>query len=108
MAKLSNDKLAESIGLPDQQDKLRIRKWMLKYEQEHPGEFKFHRDAARARLADPEFAVIDSSSSRRYLFELPEEFGIWLGQAYPLMFKAKTHTRWFVKHFPELLIPERF
>lgn len=108
MGKSSTDKLAEGIGLPDKQDKERIQRWLLKYEKEHPGEIKFHRDAARARLKDPKFATIDDASARRYLFELPEEFGNWLSQSYPLMFKAKTHTHWFCRNFPELLIPEKF
>lgn len=108
MARVSDNKLADAIGLPDAEDKLRIRKWLDRYEKEHPGEILFHRNAARARLKDSKFAVVDDQSARRYLFELPVEFGNWLSQAYPLMFKAKAHTRWFVKHFPELLIPEKF
>lgn len=104
----STKSLADAIGLPDKEDKLRIQLHLKRYEKEHPGELMFHRDAARARLADPKFATIDDQSARRYLFELPTEVGNWLGQAYPLMFKDSKHTAWFCKHFPELLIPERY
>lgn len=113
----ANDKIADAIGLPDAQDKLRIQQWLLNFEKEHPGEIKKQRDYARARLKDPTYGLIDDldsersvggkSSNRRYLFELPEEFGHWMSQAYPLMFKSKTHLRWFIKNFPELLIPEK-
>lgn len=100
--------LADAIGLPDKEDKLRIQRYLLKYEKKHPGEIKFHRDMARERLKDPKFGLVDSQSARRYLFELPTEIGVWLGQAYPLMFKDKKHLAWFCKNFPELLIPEKF
>lgn len=108
MAKNSTSNLADAIGLPDMQDKLRIQLWVEEYEREHPGEFAFHRDAARARLKDPKFGVIDDQSARRYLFELPTPFGNWLSQAYPLMFKDKKHLQWFVKNFPQFLIPEKW
>ena len=112
------NKLADAIGLPDKEDKERIQRWILKYEKENPGEFKFHRDFAKERLKDPTFGVVDevtassgvggAGANRRYLFELPVPFGNWLSQAYPLMFKDKRHTRWFCKNFPELMIPERY
>lgn len=114
----STKSLADAVGLPDAQDKLRIQAYLNRYEKEHPGELAFHRDAARARLKDPKFALMDDigsgkgvggkGSNRRYLFELPEEVGRFLGEAYPLMFRSKEHTRWFVKNFKFLLIPERY
>lgn len=99
--------LADAVGLPDKVDRDRIRRFLLRYEKKHPGEIKFHRDAARERLADPKFAVVNKDSARRYLFELPTEFGNWLSQTYPLMFKDKKHTQWFCNNFPELMIPEK-
>lgn len=105
---MNNKNLAEAIGLPDAEDKLRIQRFLNKYEKEHPGELKFHRDNARARLIDPTFGEVDASSKRRYLFELPVPIGNWLSQAYPLMFKDKKHTEWFVKNFKYLLIPEKW
>lgn len=104
----STKTLADVIGLPDKEDKLRIKRYLAKYEKAHPGEIQFHRDAARERLKDPKFGVVDQLSARRYLFELPEEIGIWLGQAFPLMFKDKKHTTWFCKNFSELLIPRKY
>lgn len=106
----STKSLADAIGLPDKEDKLRIQKFLLQYEKEHPGEIKFHRDAARERLAssNKNFAVIDATSQRRYLFELPVALGNWLNMAYPLMFKDKKHTAWFCENFKELMIPEKY
>lgn len=106
----STKSLADVIGLPDEVDKRRIQRYLLKYEKAHPGEIQFHRDAARERLSEEnkKFAVIDKTSQRRYLFELPEEIGIWLGQAFPLMFKSREHTAWFCKNFKELMIPEKY
>lgn len=98
--------LAEAIGLPDAQDKLRIQLHLRQYEKDHPGELKFHRDAARERLADPKLGIVDKQSARRYLFELPVEIGNWLSQAYPTMFKSRDNVRWFARNFRELLIPE--
>lgn len=106
----STKTLADVIGLPDEVDKRRIQRYLLKYEKAHPGEIQFHRDMARARLTEEnkKFAIIDKASQRRYLFELPEEIGIWMGQAFPLMFKDKKHTAWFCKNFKELMIPEEY
>lgn len=101
-------KLADAIGLPDKEDKERIERWINRYNEQHPGEFKFHRDAARVHLKDPGFAIVDKQSARRYLFELPVPFGNWMGQAYPLMFKDKKHFRWFCDNFKYLLIPEKW
>lgn len=105
----STKSLADAIGLPDEEDKARIQRFLLKYEKEHPGEIIFHRNAARDRLAahNTKFAVVNAESNRRYLFELPTEIGNWLSAAYPLMFKDKEHTRWFARNFKELLIPEK-
>lgn len=104
----STKSLADAIGLPDKQDKERIQQWIIAYDKKYPGQFKFHRDAARERIADPKFAVVDPLSARRYLGEFPSPFGQWMGQAYPLMFRDKKHIAWFCKNFPELLIPEKY
>lgn len=105
---MNSKTLADAVGLPDEEDKVRIQHFLKRYEKEHPGEIQFHRDTARARLKDPELGIVDDQSARRYLFELPVEIGNWLGQAYPLMMKDRNHLRWFCRNFPELLIPERF
>jgi len=104
--------LGDAIGLPTVGDRDIIRRVLVQYEKAHPGEIKFHRDAARARLAesgkDTKFAVVDESSRRRYMFELPVEIGHFLEKSYPLMFSNKKHFAWFCKNFPELLIGERY
>lgn len=99
--------MAEAVGLPDAEDKQRIENWLLKYDKKHPGEIKFHRDAARERIDDKDYGVLDKASSRRYLFELPTEFGTWMEQAYPLMFKDRKHLAWFCKNFKYLMIPHK-
>lgn len=104
--------LGSAIGMPDNEDKEIIRRVLVQYEKAHPGEIQFHRDAARARIVESgkstEFAVLDKDSSRRYMFELPVEIGMFLEKSYPLMFRDKKHFAWFCKNFPELLIGERF
>lgn len=106
----STKTLADAIGLPDKEDKVRIQRYLLKYERENPGEILFHRNMARERskAGNNKFGVVDKTSARRYLFELPVEIGNWMSQAYPLMFKDKNHTAWFCKQFPELLIPYKY
>ena len=106
----STKSMGDVVGLPDDIDKARIQRFLLRYERKHPGEIQFHRDMARERTkaGKNDYGVVDPTSARRYLFELPEQIGIWLGEAYPLMFKEKSHTRWFAKNFPELLIPRKY
>lgn len=104
--------LGDVVGLPDKEDKEMIRKFLVQYEKKHPGEIQFHRDAARARLEEAgkstEFAVIDKTSNRRYVFELPTGIGQWLERSYPLMFRDKQHFAWFCNNFPELRIGDRY
>jgi hypothetical protein len=104
--------LGSAIGLPDNGDKEIIRKFLVQYEKAHPGEIKFHRDAARARIVESgkstEFAIVDKDSNRRYMFELPVGVGQFLEKSYPLMFRDKQHFAWFCKNFQELMIGERY
>lgn len=104
----STKSLADAIGLPDEEDRIRIEMFLKKYEEDNPGEIQFHRDAARIRLSNKKHGVINEESGRRYLFELPQPIGIWLGQAYPLMFRDKRHLAWFCKNFKHLMIPEKY
>lgn len=105
--------LGDAIGLPDDEDKARIQQWLLMYEKKHPGELQFHRDMARNYYESiggktGEFAEVNKEAHGRIIFELPVAFGQWLEGAYPLMFKDKKHYRWFVKNFPELMIPRKY
>ena len=110
-AKVGNIKsLGDAVGLPDRVDKARIQRYLLKYDKEHPGEIRFHRNAARERLAadNQKFGLVTGSEHRRYLFELPVGIGQWMEATYPLMFREKTHTAWFAKNFPELRIGDKY
>jgi hypothetical protein len=104
--------LGDAIGLPTAGDKEIIRKVLVQYDKANPGMIKFHRDAARARIAesgkDNKFGLINKESNRRYMMELPVEIGQFLEKSYPLMFTNKKHFAWFCKNFPELLIGEQY
>lgn len=109
--------LGEALGNPDSEDKERIRGIILRYEAKHPGEIKFHRDAARARLGvgvgKNEFAEMgammgEKNSARRYLMELPPELHEKIEAYLPTIFRSKKHFAWFCKNFKELLIAERY
>lgn len=99
--------LGDAIGLPDKTDKERLQNIILKYEKEHPGEIKFHRDMARERIQN-EFAEIDSHSARRYLMELPPGLHSRLESYIPTLFREKKHFSWFCRNFKELLIAEKY
>lgn len=105
--------MGEAVGLPDEEDKNRIRRMILKYERKHPGFIAHARDEAKAQYKveggqKQKFGLADEQSSRRLLFELPEELYKWIDTAYPLMFQNKKHLRWLIQNFRELLIPEKY
>jgi hypothetical protein len=113
MAKIED--LALDLGLPTQQDKERIQQALLRYEIKYPGRIKKARDDARAEHRaeglhgdKAKFGVVNKQAHGRVLFELPEDLGVRITKIAPLVFKDKTHLRWFVKNFSELLIPERY
>lgn len=105
--------MADAVGLPDAEDKKRIQRYLLQYEKKHPNEIGAILAIARQNFRDQggdvaKFGLVNKQAHGRTLFELPEELGQWMEQAYPLMFKEKKHTAWFCKNFPELLIPEKY
>jgi hypothetical protein len=104
--------MGDVVGLPDDEDKARIQRYLIRYEQAHPGELKAIRNLARAHFQvggdKQKFGVVNKEAHGRTLFELPEDLGRWLEQAYPLMFRDKKHTAWFAQNFKELLIPEQY
>ncbi len=109
----STKTLADAIGLPDKEDKERIRLKLLEYEKAHPGEIgaiialakqNFQEQGGRKAL----YGESNKQARGRTLFELPVELGQWLEQAYPLMFRSKAHTAWFARNFRELLIIEKY
>lgn len=102
--------LADAIGMPDATDKAYITKLILRYEKRYPGLIKSAVDQAKEETHTKinEFAIIDKHSSRRYLFELPEELIANIEKAYPTMFREKKHFAWFCKNFKGLMIAERY
>lgn len=108
--------LGEAIGMPDDVDKAFIRRVILEYEQGYPGLIKHAVDEARRDQAANSsgvndvtaFGLVDKSSSRRHLLELPEGLVTQLERYYPTLFRERKHFRWFIKNFKELLLPERY
>lgn len=99
--------VGDAVGMPDADDKRRLEAIIRKYEKNNPGEIAFHRDTAKARM-DNEFAVVDKSSNRRYLFELPPKLHADIEAYIPTIFRSKKHFAWFCKNFPKLRIAARY
>src|SRR5688572_5416829 len=111
MDKTTKKTLGEAIGLPDDVDKENIRKIILKYDKKHPGYIQHAISEAKADFAGTDkakFGEVNKSAHGRVLFELPEELHANLETYIPTLFREKTHLRWFIKHFKELLIPEKY
>lgn len=113
MDKTTIKTLGDAVGLPDEVDKERIRKMILRYDDKHPGYIKHAIEEARAQHAllggkTTEYGEVNKQAGGRLLFELPQGLYKKIDEAYPLMFREKSHLRWFIKHFKELLIPERY
>lgn len=99
--------IGDAVGMPDAQDKAHIDKIIISYEKKNPGEIAFHRDMAKARMNN-EFAEIDKSSGRRYLFELPPQLHAKLEAYIPTLFRSKKHFAWFCKNYKHLMIAEKY
>jgi hypothetical protein len=118
VAKVAKDKndlktLADAVGMPDDQDKARIRQILMTFDKKHPGQI-FHtvqkaREDFRAQGGDvAKYGLVNKQASGRTLFELPEALVGEIETEYPTMFREKKHFHWFVRHFKELLIPEKY
>lgn len=118
MDKKTRKDLADAIGMPDATDKENIQKIILKYEEEHPGFIKHARDSAREELLDKKFGTTNDSRSKtgtsiagganmRLQLELPGDLYNAIEAYIPTMFREKKHYHWFLKNFPELLVPEK-
>lgn len=118
-AKAKNYKeLGDAIDLPDDVDKERIRRMILRYEKKNPGYILNCIQEARAQhqYSDTmgktkkavKYGEVNEGISGRLLFEIPEELYRDIEDAYPVMFKNKKHFRWFVANFKELMIPEEY
>ena len=110
--------LADAIGMPDKVDKENIQKLILKYEKKHPGYIKHARDEAYQELHDKKFGTTTDSRSKtgtsiaggasmRLQLELPAELYESIETYIPTIFREKKHYHWFIKNFPELLVPEK-
>lgn len=118
MDKKTYKDLADAIGMPDAKDKENIQNIILAYEKKHPGYILHARNMARESLADTTYATTDGSralsgrissgSAMRLHLELPEELYHNIEAYIPTIFREKKHYHWFLKNFPELLIPNKF
>lgn len=105
--------LGDAIGMPDNVDRERIRRIILKYEKKYPGQITYTRDVAKrdfqeqgGRKAD--FGEVNKQAQGRIIFELPEELHRQLEEYIPTLFREPKHFRWFVKNFKELMVPPKY
>lgn len=105
--------LGDAIGMPDDIDKERIRKIILKYEKKYPGQITYTRDVAKRDFQDQggrkaRFGEVNKQAHGRVLFELPEELHRQLEEYIPTLFRETKHFQWFCRNFKELLIVEKY
>jgi hypothetical protein len=109
--------LGDAVGMPDETDKQNIQKIILRYEKKNPGEIKQIIDYARkhSKAMENEFGLITeqnakgiSSTSVRYLLELPPKLHEQIEAYIPTIFRDKKHFRWFCKNFKNLLLVEKY
>lgn len=114
--------LGAAVGMPDDIDKENIRRMILRFEKKHPGFIGHAREEARKDLVQNkgwealDYGEIEkkggkgitSTTNRTLVFELPEELMNKIEQAYPTMFRDRSHFQWFVKNFRELMVPEKY
>ena len=112
--------LAGAVGMPDQKDWENICNIIKLYRKESIKRYGFdilldcvtqarneYREAGRD-YSQGKFNIVNKDSAMRYHFEFPESFVGVIQTAYPLMFTSKEHYHWFLKHFGELRISEKF
>lgn len=109
--------LGDAVGMPDEVDKENIRKIILKFEREHPGEILAIIEYAKASSSafTNEFGLVSgksnskgiSSNSLRYQMELPPDLHRKIEEYIPTIFSDKKHYAWFKKNFRELFLPEK-
>lgn len=105
--------LADMVGLPTQNDKEKIQRLILRYERNHPGYIlhgiqEVRREHFEQGGRKQKYGEVNKSAQGRILLELPEDLGKQITDVAPFVFKDKKHLRWFIKNFPELLIPEKY
>lgn len=103
----------EDFPVPSNNDKEKIQRILLRYERKHPGYVlngiqEVRREHFQQGGRKQRYGEVNKQSQGRILFELPEELGQQITDIAPFVFKSKRHLHWFIKHFPELLIPESY
>lgn len=96
--------IGDAVGMPDEQDRLQIKKIIEAFERKHPGEIRAHRDAASAHLKELRTNVVGKKAGRRYAMEIPEPLFEALEKYIPTLFRSKKHFQWLRKNFKELFL----
>lgn len=105
--------LGDALGMPTDYDKERIRRIILRYERKYPGRLeqtirvsRADHEAQGGRVA--EFSEVNKAAHGRVVLELPEELHSKIEHLIPTIFSEKKHFHWFIKNFPELVIPRKY
>lgn len=103
-------KLGDVVPLPDDEDKERLIKILVRFERRNPGFLIHFRNEARMELQKKRDEIRATGQipkknrAGNVRFELPYTLHKQISDAYPLMFTNKKHLHWFMKNFPELVV----
>lgn len=109
--------LGSLIGMPDDEDKANIRRIILKYEKQYPGRVQHSIAEARKELEQStggiwnkfsDHGVVEQETYRARILELPEGLHQRIEKYMPSIFRDRKHLAWFIKNFPELLVPKKY
>lgn len=105
--------IADAVGLPTQWDKENLTKIIQRFERKNPGMIAYTIQEAKKDYQSQggnkaKFGEVNKHAQGRIILELPEELHHQLEKSLPSLFRSKKHLAWFVKHFKNLLIPERY
>lgn len=93
----------DPIGLPDAQDIENIKRMIRNFNAACPGVIQaFVKDAKRQReeAGATHPLLTKKDEIRRPVLTMPIPLFRDVEEAYPLMFRNKSHLAWFKKHFP--------
>ncbi len=107
--------LGDALGMPTEEDKEFLRKLLVEYERQRPGEIMAYIEAGKRDLAAngawngrQEFGVTGKQAHMRQIFNFPPTLAALIERYFPTMFRDKKHFRWFVKNFKWLMLPEKY
>ncbi len=108
--------IADVLDAPTVQDRDRIKRIILDYEKKNPGQIMYtvmqakqdQRDNSTVSLDMTKHGLVNKQAGRRHLLELPEPLVTRIQRSYPTMFSSRKHLAWFIKQFPQLLLPEKY